>query len=231
MKSRHLKPLGVVTLILASVLGANGGVGRAQDQPEQPLVIFACDPARPVLFQPLAPDSTPDPEAFVSTLELPLAPGQTTSVVYVAVKNTGWSEGAVGLIGSGLSPDETYIALEVRSNGAGSYALRQDGRGLAFPLRYVADLDGEGTPGLRLDMLVGQMTLLRLYRVVETGGVSLRATTNVRGSQMVMAQRATYVVNPDAVLGGLVFEVHIAALPIPQPAAVPTPTPTPESEG
>jgi hypothetical protein len=231
MKSRHLKLLGVVTLIMAGILGATGGVGRAQEQPEQGLVIFACDPARPVLFQALAPDSTPDPEAFVSTLELLLTPGQTTPVLYVAVENTGWSEGAVGLIDSGLFPDETYVALEVRSNGAGSYTLRQDGRGLAFPLHYVADLDGEGTPGFQLDMLVGQMTLLRLYRVVETGGVSLRATTNVRGSQMVMAERATYVVNPDAVLGGLVFEVHIAALPIPQPAAVSTPTPTPESGG
>jgi hypothetical protein len=241
MKSRYLKPLGVATLILSGVLGANGGVGWAQDQPVQPLVIYACDPARPVLFQPLAPDTAPDPAAFVSTLELPLAPGQTTPVVYVAVRNTGWSEGAVGLIDSGLSPDETYIALEVRSNGAGSYTLRQDGRGLAFPLHYVADLDGEGTPGFRLDMLVGQMALLRLYRVAGTGGVSLRATTNVRGTRSVVAQRATYVVNPDAVLGGLVFEVHIAALPIPQPALpMPTPsattasasaTPIPESEG
>jgi hypothetical protein len=229
MNARHLKPLGVVALILAVGLGANGGTGHAQDQPEHTLVIFACDPAHPVLFQPLAPDSAPDPAAFAPYLELPLTLGRTTPVLYVAVKNTGWSEGAIGLIGSGLALDETYVALEVRSNGAGGYRLRQDGRGLAFPLHYVADLDGKGSPGFQLDLLVGQMTSLRLYRAVETGGVSLRATTYVRGSQMVTPQRATYVVNPDAALGGLVFEVHIAALPTLQPTAVPTPTPTLES--
>jgi hypothetical protein len=226
MHTQRLKPLGVAMFILAAVLSASLGVGHAQDQPGNALVIFSCDPARPVLLQPLAPDSAPDPAAFVSHLELPLGASQTPPVLYVTIENKGWSEGAVGLIEPDLSPDETYVALEVRSNGAGGYTLRQDGRGLAFLLRYVTDQDAGGSPGFQLDVLVGQMTAFRIYQVVETGGISLRATTNVRESQVVMPQRATYVVNPDAVLGGLVFEFHIAALPTLQPAAIPTPTPT-----
>ena len=241
MHKRYLKPLGVAILVLTGVFSAGLDAGHAQDRPDDTLVICGCDPAHPVLFQPLVPDSAPDPAAFVSTLELPLLTSQTPSVLYVAIENRGWSEGAIGLIGSGLSADDTYIALEVRSNRAGGYTLRQDGRGLGFPLRYVADLDGKGSPGFQLDVLVGQMAAFRIYRVVETGGVSLRATTNVRQGQIVTPQRATYEVNPDAVLGGLTFEFHIAALPRLQPAALPTSTPsaatpasaspTPGSEG
>jgi hypothetical protein len=225
MYARVLKPLGVAMLILTGVLSAGQGTGHAQDQSDDTLVICGCDPAHPVLFQPLAPDSAPDPAAFVSTLEMPLLPNQTPPMLYVAIENKGWSEGAISLIGSGLSADETYIALEVRSNGAGGFTLRQDGRGLAFPLRYVADLDGNGSPGFQLDVLVGQATAFRIYHVVETGGVSLRATTNVRQGQIVTPQRATHEVDPDAVLSGLVLEFHIAALPRLQPAALPTPTP------
>jgi len=241
MHTQRLKPLGVAIFILTAVLSTGRGAGHAQDQPDDTLVICGCDLAHPVLFQPLAPDRAPDPAAFVSTLEMPLLASQTPPVLYVAIENRGWSEGAIGLIGPDLSADETYVALEVRSNGAGGFTLRQDGRGLAFPLRYVADLDGKGSPGFQLDVLVGQATAFRVYRVVEAGGVSLRATTNVRVSQIVTPQRATHEVNPDAVLGGLVFEFHIAALPRLQPAAFPTPTPstattapaspTPGSEG
>ena len=117
------KPVLAITLVLvASALGgrvaAQEGDNSGTASDDHTLVLLSVDETRPALFQALAPGDDPVTTNFETRLDIPLDGEQmqnveAQSVIYVAIENTGWSVGAVGLIGGELDPDETYIALEL----------------------------------------------------------------------------------------------------------------------
>jgi hypothetical protein len=221
----------ICALLLVIILAVTGAV-RAQDGDEaDSLTLFGYDAARPVLFQPLAPDEAPQTANFMTRLEV--APDEMDeTIVYVAVENTGWSEGAVGLISPRLSPDETYVALEVWER-VGAITLRDDGSGLAFPVEYVEDLDGDDAPGFRFDALIAQMVMFRIYRVTDENGALVLARTPTRDGVLVDLERVSYTIDPEPVFGDLILDFHIIALPepVPTPEATVTPEVTPVAPG
>jgi hypothetical protein len=205
--------------------GAWWGMAGAQDggsSGEDMLVLRRVDEERPVLFQALAPGDDPIPGNFEPRLEVPLADEPETPVIYIAIDNRGWSVGAVGLIGAALDPDEEYIALELWER-MGNLVVRDDGHGNMFPLVYMDDLDGDETSGFRLDVTIDQGRMFRVYRVVETGGLSIWGQTAVWDGALADTSRVSYRVTPQPVFGDLLLDFHIVALP----RRLPTPTQTP----
>ncbi len=59
----------------------------------------------------------------------------------------------------------------------GNLVLRDDGHAMIFPLVYVEDLDGNETPGFRLDVVIDQGLIFRIYHVVDDGGLSVWGRT------------------------------------------------------
>ncbi len=94
--------IAIILVLLGAALGErvtaqdDGDSGAASDNG---LVLLSVDEARPAFFQALAPGDDPVTTNFATRLEVPLDDDQTQNVIYVAIENTGWSEGAVGLIG------------------------------------------------------------------------------------------------------------------------------------
>jgi hypothetical protein len=228
------------TLVIILVLGAAvGGRVTAQDggdsgmTSDHTLVLLSVDEARPALFQALAPGDDPVSTNFDTRLDVPLDDDQPQPVIYVAIENTGWSVGAIGLIGGELDPDETYIALELWKR-MGKLVLRDDGQGMIFPLEYVDDLDVSGTPGFRLDVLIDQGRSLQIYRVVDGDGLFIWGRTLRLEGTTADSELTSDVVAPEPVFGDLLLDFHIIALPTPRPTPLPTPeaieeplTPTP----
>jgi hypothetical protein len=200
-----------------------GNSGAANDHT---LVLLSVDEAYPALFQALAPGDDPVSTNFDARLDVLLDDDQPQPVIYVAIENTGWSVGAVGLIGGNLDPDETYVALELWER-MGKLVLRDDGQGMIFPLEYVDDLDGKGTPGFRLDVIIDQGRSFQIYRVVEDDGLFVWGRTPRLDGTVLNSELTSHVVAPVPVFGDLLLDFHIIALP--EPRATRTPSPTPES--
>jgi hypothetical protein len=223
------KRLIIGAVVVIGLSGAVWGMVRAQEGDEDPahvLTLLSVDAGRPALFQLLAPGDDPVTEHFTPRLDVPLDLDQPPAVIYVAVENTGWSRGAVGLIDEDmLDPDATYVALEVWER-LGRLVLRDDGQGVSFPLVYLEDLDGDETPGFRFDAVIDQKRLFRIYRVVESGGLAIWGQTAAWDNDRLITGRASYTIASEPVFGDLLLDFHIIALP--EPAATPTPTPTPE---
>jgi hypothetical protein len=234
--------------VLVAPVGTTGGIDRAHesalssaqtgaqpDDAEPLLVLFNYDPEHPALFQALALDAAPDPRAFAPRLELlPDAEAPQSDLpetIYIAIENTAWSEGAVGLTGSELSREAEYVMVEVWLR-MGHLVLRDDGQGLFFSLTYERDLgetqDSEDVPGFRLDVLIMQQRMFRLYRVVEEEGLSVWGTTHVRDGNLVDSQLISTQIDPMPVFGDLVFDFHIVGLLAPTPTPEVTPTLLPE---
>ena len=217
--------------LVGVLTGITGIAIHAQDDDDanSRLILFNYDSERPTLFQSLAQDDAPDPFAFVSRLTVlsgdDLANAELPESIYIAIENTAWSEGAIGLSGAALARPDDYVALEVWVR-MGNMVLRDDGQGLMFPLEYVSDLtrdqNDEAVPGFRLDVLIMQHRTFRLYRVDEDGGLPVWGKIHVREGLFVDAPFVSFQVDPTPVLGDLLLDLHIIALPEPS-----TPEPTP----
>ncbi|MCD4686439.1 MAG: hypothetical protein K8S97_10940 [Anaerolineae bacterium] len=72
------------------------------------------------------------------------------------------------LFGGGL-----WSAAQIRGQHSFAEALTllSPDSALAFPLVYVDDLDGAG--GFRLDVLIGQMRVLQIFRVDDAGALTI----------------------------------------------------------
>jgi hypothetical protein len=232
MTTRRKPVLAITVVLLASALGGRvaaqdgGDSGAANDRT---LVLLSVDDTRPALFQALAPGDDPVATNFETRLDVPLDGDQTQNVIYVAIENRGWSVGAVGLIGGELDPDETYIALELWER-MGKLVLRDDGQGMIFPLEYVDDLDGNETPGFRLDIVIDQGRTFRIYRGVEDDGLFIWGRTLRLEGQVPDSELASHLVAPEPVFGDVLFDFHIIALPKPLPTRTPPPTPETAAE-
>jgi len=215
----------LIGLLLAVIV--TGGIAAAQDggdEENQPLVLLSVDGERPVLFQALEPGADPLTAAFTPRLEIPLDEEHDQPLIYTALENTGWSAGAIGLIADVFDPEAEYVTLELWER-MGKRVIRDDGRGLMFPLVYTDDLDGDETPGFRLDMVTDQGRIFRIYRVVEqteSGGLPVRGQTVRLAGIHILTERTSVHVDPVPVLGDLLLDTHIIALP----RQLVTPTPS-----
>lgn len=214
-----MKTKWFIGAILVIVL-MGSGLAPLHAQTGPMLTLSSADPAAPVQFQALKPGESPVRSAFTDRLDIASNPDKL--LVYVILQNTGWSEGTLGLVSSALAPDKTYVALEVQQEG--DQIVLSKG-GLAFKLDYQANLDGSGTPGFQLHLLVDQRHAFAIYQVVDTGGVSFTGKTNLRAASSVTQTEADYQVAAEPVFGAVVLECHIAALVVQSPAATPAPTP------
>ncbi len=77
------------------------------------------------------------------------------------------------------------------------------------------DLDGEGTPGFRFDILIGEIKTLRVFRVVEQNGLMLFARSSTLTSAGREQERVTVMIDPEPIFGDLIFECHIEARAVP----------------
>ncbi len=195
---RHTRTLGL--LIGAALLIALPGA-FAQDDAEPPITLTLV--STDALFQALEPGAQPLNADFVRRLDYSTDTDQ--SVIYVAIQNTGWSAGTVGLISEALDAEAQYVALEVDKDGS----PRTDG--LAFALVYDAELDEAG--GFVLPVLIAQGQALAIFRVIEDGGLAVAGITNVREDGTVVQSAFEATVDAEPVFGALVLELHIVALP------------------
>lgn len=210
-----------VALLLGAIflIGAADQLARAQDggddddAAEDTLLLFGADSAIPTLLQPLPLGDLPDPDAFARRVTLTAEDQIDTPLIYVAIDNTGWSAGAVGVISDLLEANGAYIAAEVRDRGMAGYTVREDGQGLVFDLVYEPDLDTDGSPGFRLDVLIGQPRTFRIFRVVEEDGLLLLAKTSTLTTVGRVQDRVQVQIDPEPVFGDLLFEFHIESLP------------------
>lgn len=215
------------TLLLGAILllGAADQFARAQDggaddddAADDTLVLLSADPAIPTLFQPLALDDLPDPDGLAWRVTLTAEDQIDTPLIYVAVANTGWSAGAVGVISDLLDSNGAYVAAEVRDRGMAGYVVREDGQGLVSDLVYEPDLDADGAPGFRFDVMIGQPRTFRIFRVVEEDGLLLLGKTSTLTEAGRVQERRQIQIDPEPVFGDVLFEFHIRALPeIPEP--------------
>lgn len=229
---------GALVLVTAIVLAGAARFAAAQDGAEsgpepETLMLIACDPARPVFFQALAAGGEAALGRFSPQIALPLEDDPALPRIYIAIENTGWSQGALGWISARLDAETDYVAVELRDLGMAGYALREDGRALLFELHYdpaliPADPDepeSEPVPGFRLDLLTGQAVTFRVFRVVHEGGLLLTARRNTLSAAGARQERVQVLVDPQPVFGDLIFEVHIQALPAQIPTFTPSPVP------
>ena len=186
----------------------------AQEAPAPLLTLTSPDRAHPVQFQVIAPGDAPITAAFVSHLEFsdPLV-NSTWNTIYVAVNNTGWSEGVVGLSSGLLDPDGQYVALEVDADG-----VPVEG-GLAFDLVYDEDLGGEG--GFTLHVLISRTRRFGIFPAgIEDGQPFPAQPTSARdGAVSRISVGVSLEVEPEAIFAPLILEFHIVARAI--PTAVP----------
>jgi hypothetical protein len=185
-------------------------------QTEPALVLLSVDPVAPVQFQRLEPGDSPNSTNFTDHLEIEFNPDRP--LVYVILQNTGWSEGAIGLMSSMLSPDESYVALEVLPDG-NRYTLREGG--LAFELDYQENLGDSGESGFRMHMLISQMQTFAIYQIADSEGVVFRGYSNTRTSTTVVPSPVEYRVDPAPVFDRIVLDCHIVAFIVP-PSATPS---------
>lgn len=171
----------------------------AQDYGPPTLFLTSPDPAHPVQMQLLGEDGVPNNTDFAPMLTI--SPATDVSTIYVALRNTGWSEGVIGLTSSALDATEQYVALEVGSDGL---PLAE---GLVFPLAYDAELDG-----FRLRVVLAGARTFAIYQLVDAGtDCPCKVTTVANGLVTRAASHVTVAQEP--VLSAL-FECHIVARPL-----------------
>lgn len=255
---------GVLAVCAALWVGAAGHVVRAQDGPDDDppggdttgdatseraaddvatdepapdaLTLRSVDADFPVWFQALEPDEAAQAAALRPQITLSAGDRSATPLVYVAVENTGWSEGTVGLFSDLLDSSAEYVALEVRDRGMPGYAVREDGQGVVVPLTYDADLGPDGEAGFRLHLVIGAIHSFRVFRVADDGLMVFAQQSSFEGGAHVR-ERTLVTVDPAPVFGDLVLETHIEARTPPEsesPASVPpepaASTPEPPSD-
>ena len=201
--------LTLLALALALITAA------AQEAPAPLLTLTSPDRAHPVQFQVIAPGDAPITAAFVSHLEFsdPLV-NSTWNTIYVAVNNTGWSEGVVGLSSGLLDPEGQYVALEVDADG-----VPVEG-GLIFDLVYDEDLGEDG--GFTLHVLISRTRRFGIFPAGVEDGQPFPAFANIREADGAVSRIPVGVsleTEPESIFAPLVLEFHIVARVI--PTAVP----------
>lgn len=236
MHRKRWHTLALIVIAALLVIGGGPGAVGAQDGDEAgesasfPLTLLSVDEAYPARFQLLAPGELPTVEGLQPQITISAEDALAMPRAYISIRNTGWSQGAVGVISDTLAPDAEYVALEVRDLGMAGYTIREDGQALVFPLVYYSDLtpglEDEETPGFRFDMTIGQIVPLRVFRLVEDGGLTLFAQqgTLVDGSRQL--ERMMLMIDPEPVFSDLLFEGHIEA----RPGQFAAPAPEPEAD-
>ncbi len=215
MPTRRWNRVLIGLLLAVSISGGIAGAQDGDDEENPPLVLLSVDAERPVLFQALEPGADPVTASFTPRLEIPLDGEPDQPMIYAALENTGWSAGAIGLIADVFDPEAEYVALELWER-MGKRVVRDDGRGLMFPLVFTDDLDGDETPGFRLDVVIDQGRVFRIYRALDdadSGGLPVRVQTVRLDGIHVLAERISLHIDPAPVLGDLLLDTHIIALP------------------
>lgn len=187
----------------------------AQEDPAPLLTLTSPDPAHPVQFQLIAPGDAPIIAAFTSRLEISEDQADSLwNIVYIAVSNTGWSEGVVGLGSDHLDPEGQYVALEVDPDGNPIEG------GLAFDLVYDEDLGENG--GFTLHVLISRTRRFGIFPAGVEDGDPFPAQTNVREEDGTVRQVPVGIsleAEPESIFAPLILEFHIVARPV--PTAVP----------
>ncbi len=215
MNNRHI--LTVAFLLTLLTLSAALVIAQEGDPPPL-LALISPDVAHPVQFQLIALGEVPASAGFTSTLELAAIsdtdpePESAAHIVYVAIENTGWSQGVIGLISDTLDPEAAYVALEVDAEGAPLAG------GLAFELAYDEQLEG-----FTLPVLIDRVRTFGVFRV-DVEGEPFTGQTNRRTAGRVMPEAVEYAIDPEPVFAPFVLECHIVA------RAIPTPAPTAAAE-
>jgi len=213
------------TLLTLVILALTLITAAAQEIPAPLLTLISPDPAHPVQFQLIAPGDVPLTAGFSSRLELDDPREESTwNVVYIAVANTGWSEGVVGLISGVLDSEGKYVALEV---DADSNPIEG---GLAFDLVYDETLDAEG--GFTLHVLISRTRRFGIFPAGVEDGQSFPAMASIRemdGAISRVPAGLSLEAAPEAIFAPLILEFHIVARPI--PTAVPQVNEAAESSG
>lgn len=201
------KRLLTILLVILIALSATLVTVTAQDDGPLPLLTLnSPDPAHPVQFQAISPGDTPTTAGFTSKLAIPADADLDANIIYVAIENTGWSDGMIGLLSDALDPDAGYVALEVDTEGT-----PRDG-GLAFELAYDDDLEGFVLP-----VLISQVRTFDVFRVVDADGVEFTGQTTMRDDGNVIQETVEISVDPEPVFASFLLECHIVARPIPIP--------------
>jgi hypothetical protein len=224
----------LIALLLVSIAPGRAQAQDGGDEPDEVrdvLTLRSVDDDYPVLFHALAPGETVDAEDLRPQLTLSVDERDDTPLVYVAVENTGWSEGTIGIFSDDLDANEDYVALEVRDRGMAGYVVREDGQGLVVPLDYVADLGPDGEPGFRLHLVIGATRTFRIFRVADEG-LMLFAQQNMIRDGARAQERTILTVDAEPLFGDVVLECHIEARPVPVPTPDDAPaTPAADADG
>ena len=213
-----------IALLTLVILALTLITAAAQEAPAPLLTLTSPDPAHPVQFELIAPGDAPITAGFAHRLELSDPPEETIwNVVYVAIENTGWSEGVVGLFSELLDPEGQYVALEVDPDG-----VPVEG-GLAFDLVYDEALGDEG--GFTLHVLISRTRRFGIFLAGVEEGQPFPAHTNVReeGTVSQVATGLSLEAEPASIFAPLILEFHIVARAIPTP--VPEPGESADSSG
>jgi hypothetical protein len=214
---------GLCLLLLALALALIPTAAQEESPPL--LTLTSPEPAHPVQFQRIAPGDVPIAAAFASHLDISEDQAESLwNIIYIAVNNTGWSEGVVGLVSEVLHPEGQYVALEVDADGEPIEG------GLAFDLVYDEDL-GE-TGGFTLHVLISRTRRFGIFPAGVEDGQSFPAMANIRemdGAISRIPVRPRLEEDPMSVFAPLILEFHIVARAI--PTAVPEVEEAAESSG
>jgi hypothetical protein len=211
---RRILPLslGLLLLTLATAV-------VAQVYPPPLLTLSSPDPDYPVRFQVVPAGESPSATRFSRLLGIggpPINPDR--SLVYIAIPNTGWSEGVLGLISDLLPHDWLYVALEIDADGQPVEG------GLVFDMIYDEELGNEG--GFRLHVLIDRTRRFGIFPGgIGEDGRPFAARTTVREADGSISQVPVGVsleAEPVAIFDPLALEFHIVA----QPGTALTPTAT-----
>ncbi|MBN2472749.1 MAG: hypothetical protein JXN59_18645 [Anaerolineae bacterium] len=205
----------LIVVFLLTLLTISTVLVTAQEgDPPLLLALTSPDAAHPVQYQLIAPGEMPTVAGFTSTLEVAAISDTdpdaepVANIVYVAIENTGWSEGVIGLLADALDPEADYVALEVDAAG-GPLA-----GGLAFELAYDEQLEG-----FTLPVLIDRVRTFGVFKV-DAEGEPFAGQTNRRTAGRVTPEAVEYAIDPEPVFAPFLLECHIVA------RAIPTPVPT-----
>ncbi len=214
----NFRRFGVILVASLIVLGTLLPAGAQGDDTPLLLMLTSPDTQRPVQFQRIAPGTLPTPVNFTGQLVINAETDPADPIIYVAIPNTGWSIGVIGLIGPALDPAERYVALEVDAAGM------PRAEGLGFELTY-DDTLGE-TGGFMLRVVLAQMRTFGIFHVIDGAGLDFAGTTHKIYRVPITAEPLAVTVEPEPVFAPFVLDCHIIAN-VPSPTGS---TPGPLSE-